>query len=110
MLKQYHTDGWRIYVGDVLFGIAYYRESDQPWYICDFEPTTEFETYRPLFDTFAALVNDPLKFQPPVDYFEYYETHIETLNLRLVPFGDVYQGEVFVGQIYNGNEAWLRPS
>ena len=108
-MKSHHEDGWKLYVGDILIGTACYRESDQPWYICDFEPTPEFEKYRPIFDAYATLVNNPHEAPTLIDPAEYYEINIESLNLRLVPFGDVWRGDIFVAQIYGGSEAWLRP-
>lgn len=98
--------GWEIFVGDTLIGIANYQYTDQPWFICDFDPTPEFENYQPTFDEYADLVNNP---QGKADYNEFYELHIESLKLRLVPFGDVWHGETFVAQIYSGSNAWLRP-
>jgi hypothetical protein len=32
--------GWKIYLDDTLLSTANYVTQDQPWYICDFEPTT----------------------------------------------------------------------
>lgn len=34
------------------------RLYDWPWYICDFQPTAEFEQYRPLFDMELELLED----------------------------------------------------
>jgi hypothetical protein len=76
-----------------------------PFYICSFEPAPAFENYRHIFDEYAALVNTP---NPAQLISDYYEENIEALNLSLIPFGDVWP-KVFVVQIYDANEAWLRP-
>ncbi|MBX3062374.1 MAG: hypothetical protein KF726_05330 [Anaerolineae bacterium] len=102
-------DGWLLYAGDVLIGTAYFRSQDQPWYICDFEPTSQYETYRHIFDAYAKLVNEPSNEQIGTEPADFYEENIESLNLRLVPFGNEWSGEIYVTQIYNGSEIWLRP-
>ena len=109
-MKQFHENGWRLYVGDKLIGIAYFRHSDQPFFICDFVPTPEYEAYRSMFNIYAKLVNSPGEIQPSIDPFDYYEENIGRLNIRLAPFGNVWKGDIFVAQIYDGNEAWLRPA
>jgi hypothetical protein len=48
-----------LFRGDNLLAIlSNIRLFDWPWYICDFQPTAEFEQYRPLFDMELALLED----------------------------------------------------
>ena len=100
------TDKYEIYVGETLIGVAFLLEVDQPAYICRFEPTPDFEQYRQRFDEYTDAVENP---HPGQDIGELWEKHIGELELRLIPFGNVYKGPVFVGKIANGNEAWLTP-
>jgi len=102
-----NKNGWKIYADNGLIGTAYYRYSDQPWFVCDFDPTPQFAIFKSLFDKYAHLVNEPR--ESDMDFSEFYEVNIESLNLRLMPFGNVWQGQVYVAQIYDGVEAWLRP-
>ncbi len=109
MSEQYHIKGWQKLINDVVIGIAYFRTVDQPWYICDFEPTATFEKYRAIFDTYATLINNPEDAPTELDPDVYYEMNIENLDMKLFPFGEVWRGAIFVAQIYDGREAWLRP-
>jgi hypothetical protein len=36
--------------GEVLIGTLYVEDTDFPWVICRFEPTSAFTPFRPLFD------------------------------------------------------------
>ena len=108
-MSGHNDSGWRIFADDTEIGTAYLYEVDQPWFICKFEPAATFNAYRPIFDEYAALVNNPTPDTAHIDTGEFYEDHIGSLNLRLEPFGDVWQGEIFVGLIYNANECWLLP-
>lgn len=108
-MSDSNEGGWRIFVGDTLIGTAYYHHIDQPWYICTFEPTVSFDTYRPIFDEYASLVNSPSPDMAHIDIGEYYESKIGSLNLRLEPFGNVWQGDVYIAQIYDASECWIRP-
>jgi hypothetical protein len=109
LMSDLTNSGWEIFADGILIGIAYYRNQDQPWFICNFEPTSAFEAYRPNFDELAEFVNNPSRETAHIDPSVFYENKIEVLNLSLQPFGDVWDGEVFIGQIYDANECWIRP-
>ncbi|KQZ13675.1 hypothetical protein ASD44_06000 [Mesorhizobium sp. Root554] len=39
-------------------GVLTFRESDQPWWICDFEPVPAFERYRHFFEAETVPIGD----------------------------------------------------
>jgi hypothetical protein len=53
------TDEYRIYVGDMLIGLAKDVEDDMPNTIGVFDPTPEFEKVKALFDKEYALIKGP---------------------------------------------------
>jgi len=111
-MQEARRDGWRTFLGDTLLGTAYFHTSDQPFYICSFEPTAAFDTHRPIFDEYATLVNNPSAATVQMDSDEFYEANIASLDLRPEPFGNVLDTgytEIYVAQIYDAQEAWLQP-
>ena len=109
LMSDDRNSGWKAFAGETLIGTAYFQRADQPWYICRFEPTAAFGKYRPTFDEYATLVNNPTEEDKHIDIGEYYEDNISTLQIRLEPFGNEWDGEVYVAQIYDSKECWIRP-
>jgi len=42
---------YKLMKSDILLGELFDQYVDQPWFICDFVPTREFESVRALFET-----------------------------------------------------------
>ncbi len=47
---------WRLLKGDVLIGTLHSCSQDWPWFLCSFEPTSDFKDYAELFAREASLL------------------------------------------------------
>ena len=99
---------WELRKGNVLIGTLYCRKVDQPWFICDFVPTTEYEKYRPAFEDWGNIVNNPRPEQYKTDLDEFYETTIGSLGLSIIPINAAQDINDFLLHIYESQEAWLK--
>lgn len=99
---------WELRKENILIGTLNFRTADQPWFICDFEPTIEFEQFRSAFDAWAKIVNNPEPAEATTDPLIYFEEHIESLGLSIVPIDDATECTNYLLHVYDGKEAWLR--
>lgn len=82
-----------LYRGDVLLAIlSNIQLWDWPWYKAEFEPTTAFEQYKPLFDYELALLEDKGATE---EWDQAYEK-IEELDLTLSDPGQAKTAEFFL--------------
>jgi hypothetical protein len=102
------SEAWELRKQDVLIGTLHNRTHDQPWFICDFVPTPEYEKYHSLFEDWANIVNNPRPEQYKVELDEFYEMTIGKLGLNLIPINAARPINEFMIHIYNGKEAWFR--
>lgn len=68
--------------GDVVLGTLHIVCADQPWFICEFDPTPDFESVKPLFDEELRLIkqSDALD----VIAWEAVHSQINDLGLNLI--------------------------
>lgn len=99
--------GWKLTRDGTLLGKLTYRELDQPWFLCDFEPTTAFQTVAPLFERELQALETGFAKQGDEDKWEEIFAEISQLGLHLEPLD---QGELITDFLLHidGKEAWFR--
>jgi hypothetical protein len=91
----------KLYRGDVLLAVlSNIHLYDWPWYICDFQPTIEFEPYRVLFERELEL----LEGAGATEAWDLAYGKIEDLKLTIVYPGDAKVSDQFMLHI-DGEQA-----
>src|SRR3954471_24072963 len=69
--------------GELLLGTLIVDDIDQPWFMCNFVATPDFEAIRPLFDAELAIIEG----SDDLDVVKWEEawSPIEALGLQLIP-------------------------
>jgi hypothetical protein len=93
---------WHLQHGDTILGVLALYKVDQPWLLCHFQPTSDFDIIKPLFDREFLLLNSDR-----IVAWEQAYTAIQDLGLRLEQIEDGTQIETFILHIA-GEEAWFR--
>jgi hypothetical protein len=74
-------DNWKLLDGDQLLGTLQRRETDMPWFICEFAPTDAFEReYRARFKESNRLFHEDVEEWEP-----FYDELIAGLTLEAEP-------------------------
>jgi hypothetical protein len=77
---------WALYEGDDLLGTLTRRDTDMPWFICDFSPTDVFERqYRSRFDESLRLMDSADTREEWDVYEKFYTGLVEHLRLEAEP-------------------------
>lgn len=93
---------YHLYCQDILLGTLTSAADDFPWRNGSFDPTREFEEFRPLFDRELALLN-----ADRMDEWESAWEAIATLRMRLEPVTAGPAVHEFLLHI-DGQKAWWR--
>ena len=90
--------------GETLLGLLNVYEFDQPWFICHFEPTTNYDGVRALFDQELQLLE---AVDIDVEAWEFAYQAINDLGLRLLNMDSREEIDKFLLHI-QGDEALFR--
>jgi len=77
-------DDFEVRRGKVLLGILRLLDVDQPWFMCEFAPTPDFEDVKPLFDEELRRLE---VIDDDIDAWENAYSRIDELGLQIVPPG-----------------------
>ena len=94
---------WELRKDEIILGILTVRDYDSPWLICHFEPTSDFERYRPIFDEEWNLEPDDSSSE---EWDAWYQAVVE-LGLTLVAVREKQSAKEFILHIAV-NEASFR--
>lgn len=96
------TPTWELEVGGKVVGTLRVRGPDQPFFLCDFEPSPEFESVRSLFAEELRLLNG--------DQMDAWNEAYERILSRGLRLRSVETGEVLDELLLHidGHEAWFR--
>lgn len=94
---------WELRHGDIMIGTLHVTEQDMPWYNAQFEPTSEYAAYRPVFEQGNGVRSgdDP-------DAWTTWRKRVSDLGLRLIRLQDQAVAGEFILYI-DGNTADFRP-
>jgi hypothetical protein len=91
--------------GNVRLGTLQVIDLDQPWFVCEFVSTPDFEDVKPLFDEELALLEESDTFD--IEAWEKAYSRIDDLGLQLVPTDSAAPISEFLLHI-DGREARFR--
>jgi hypothetical protein len=94
---------WELRHGDVLIGTLNVTEQDMPWYNAQFEPTSAYAAYRPVFEE-----GNNLRSGDDPDAWSTWRKKVDDLGLRLIRLDDQAVASEFILYI-DGNTADFRP-
>jgi hypothetical protein len=89
--------------GQTVLGVLTVTDVDQPFILCSFQPTEEFEHHRSLFEERLRLVENE-----DWSAFEAVDEQIRRLGLVLKRMNDGAEIDEFLLHV-RGKEAWFRP-
>jgi hypothetical protein len=94
---------WELRHGDILIGTLHVTEQDMPWYNAQFEPTSAYAEYRPVFEEGSSVRSgdDP-------DAWSAWRKKVSDLGLRLMRHHDQAVASEFILYI-DGTTADFRP-
>ena len=98
---------WLLVLGQTLLGVLTVTSVNQPFFLCSFQPTDEFDQYRLLFEERLRLAESVDPDNEDWSAVEVIHEQIQGLGLSLKRMNDGAEIKEFLLHV-RGDEAWFR--